>query len=445
MFRLLWESVVIITLTSTVRIKCDFHECHVDPSLTPEEGPLEELHFTWLAALQYIHIEKGNPHYTRVPRVVLVSPQYTLCTAYDAVNVPEGYALGNIAFDVYERDESECGISASDYSAGAECDSSVMIMPISDVVVHPDYTRYKFVDSVALLKLLQPLKSRYMLPVCLPFMNFLVDKKGHLLLEDFMHIDFASAAPRNFGDEDKELDIVTLVANDRCPQNTTNTNMPKTVCSTRCGFVSGSPLIVHEVSGYWTVVALSLGGNLCADPLRVSNPTQLPSQHIAIYPYVNWITETISGRSLDELSKDDPFGYGILRSGNASGTERDRKWVGHWWMAGLKCFFRDYFKECRRFYYEIFKIKPKTDEDKHHSIFFDYFLELEAPPGYKIICLKVNLPYTYVEPTVWELGSPLVRVRIPLLPIKHAYILRVEAWHQRLLEEESDETEEDFK
>lgn len=32
-----------------------FIDCHDDPAFDPDEGPLSELQFTWLGALQYIH------------------------------------------------------------------------------------------------------------------------------------------------------------------------------------------------------------------------------------------------------------------------------------------------------------------------------------------------------------------------------------------------------
>lgn len=40
-------------------IKCQFFDCHDDPGFSPDEGPLSELQFTWLGALQYIHGERS--------------------------------------------------------------------------------------------------------------------------------------------------------------------------------------------------------------------------------------------------------------------------------------------------------------------------------------------------------------------------------------------------
>ncbi|CAG9792552.1 unnamed protein product [Diatraea saccharalis] len=102
-------------------VYCQFFECHDDPSYDPQEGPLSELQFTWLGALQYIH--------------------------------------GNVAFGDYERDETECRVSFEEMAHGAECDPAVLLMPIADVLLHPEYKHFGAKNSLAILKLITPIKS----------------------------------------------------------------------------------------------------------------------------------------------------------------------------------------------------------------------------------------------------------------------------------------------
>lgn len=41
-------------------IEGQFFQCHDDPNSDPEEGPLEDMQFTWLGTLQYIHGKKRS-------------------------------------------------------------------------------------------------------------------------------------------------------------------------------------------------------------------------------------------------------------------------------------------------------------------------------------------------------------------------------------------------
>ncbi|XP_049881165.1 uncharacterized protein LOC126377475 [Pectinophora gossypiella] len=141
-------------------ILCQFLDCHDDPLEGPEEGVLEDIAYSWLGTLQYIHIKNGTPHYFRVPRVVLITRQFVLCTAVDASEIPTGYALGNVIFGDYERDEDECGLSVESIAAGAECKPAILIMPIADVLLHPEYKHFHAKNSIAILKLLKTVTSR---------------------------------------------------------------------------------------------------------------------------------------------------------------------------------------------------------------------------------------------------------------------------------------------
>ncbi|XP_075983185.1 uncharacterized protein LOC142981274 [Anticarsia gemmatalis] len=439
-----WKYVLLIALMScSTTIKCDFQECHDDPSFEPDEGPLSDLQFTWLGTLQYIHIKKGTPHYFRVPRVVLITPQFTLCTAADAAQVPEEYALGNVAFGDYERDEAECGLSLNDLNDGASCEPAILIMPIADVLLHPEYKHFGGKDSVAVLKMLRPLKSKYMVPVCLPLQDLLVNKHGLQTRQVMIQVDYTADSPRDFGGEEKEVTKVTLLPKVLCNKyeeanrrlNLSSIYNVRTICSTGCGFRSGAPMIVHEPTGHWTLVALSIGGSTCPDPLRTADPAT-PPHHLMVFPYLPWISTAITGNRVGAFVNDDPFGYNMMRS---HVEELTTKWVGHWWTAGQHCFLRlppdaDY--QPFRFYHETFYIKPTLPSQ------LTYFLEIIAPYDTNIICVKVHLPHSYASPTAWELGTPLVRLRIPLIQFNNPLGFQVEAWGRSVSDESSEPEKE---
>ncbi|CAB3226182.1 unnamed protein product [Arctia plantaginis] len=432
-------------LSFCAKVICQFHECLDDPEESPESGPLNEPKFSWLGALQYIHVKTGAPHYFRVPRAVLISRQFCLCTAVDAAEIPINYALGNVAFGDYERDEIECGITPQQAIDGQECDSAILVMPIADVLIHPEYKHFKAKNSVALLKLIKPIKSAYMLPACLPFKNYLIDNTGKQTKSKMIHIDFTTDVPRDFSEEEKEIKRILLLPKEICylfdpksPQNETLITRNRMMCTTGCGFHSGAPTLVHEHTGHWSIVSLATGGSQCPDPLRNHRPPK-PPQHIVIFPYVPWITAAITGKPIGAFAKDDPFGYVMPRTDNDYGGFKGfgHHWLGHWYMGGIRCFDRgvkadDMFK----FYHEIFSIKPKEDSFAYTS----YYLEIHAEPLTSIVCVKVGMPYQFTSPKVLDLNRPASRVIIPLLLIKNQYRFQVEAWGYNSTSSSEDDT-----
>ncbi|CAK1589847.1 unnamed protein product [Parnassius mnemosyne] len=401
-------------------------DCHDDAAFDPEEGPLSELQFTWLGALQYIHIKAGTPHYFRVPRVSLITKQFVLSTAKDAAQVPEGYALGNVVFGQYERDERECMLTVEDIARGMPCDPAVLLMPIADVLLHPEYKHFGIKSSIALLKLLTPVKSKYMLPGCLPYRNFL-ERNGKQLYGILTYVDFASEVPRDFVEEEKEVMFLATLTGEDCylydhPNNKTYLPQERFLCTTGCDLQSGAPSLFHEETGHWNIVALSEGGTPCPDPLRSRGHTP-PSRHIRLHQYVPWITTAISGKPVGAFAKDDPFGYIMPR---AIAMERHAKtWVGHWWMGGIRCYDRgDSAAGLFRFYHEIFQIYPDTT----NPVFLSYFLELTSPYAFTVACVKVGMPYQMQDPMVWGLNTVNVKLRIPLMTFTKFYQIVVEGW-----------------
>lgn len=62
-------------------------------------------------------------------------------------------------FNDYERDEWECDISLDQLGGAADCEPAVLLMPIADVLLHPEFVHFKVKDSLALLKLMKPVVS----------------------------------------------------------------------------------------------------------------------------------------------------------------------------------------------------------------------------------------------------------------------------------------------
>ncbi|XP_041972082.1 CLIP domain-containing serine protease B9-like [Aricia agestis] len=430
---------LVVLLLCVSPVVCQFFDCHDDPSSDPEDGPLDTVQFTWLGALQYIHVKNGTPHYFRVPRAVLVNRQFALSTAVDAAYIPEGYALGNIVFGDYERDEAECQVSTEDLAAGADCEPAVMLVPIADVLLHPEFKHFGVRDSIALLKLIINLRSGYMVPVCLPFKDFLIGKDGKQTTEKIFHIDFGSDVPRDFIEEEKEVTHIRLLPRELCflydspNMNRSSIVKNRVACSTGCGFRSGSPSLVHEHTGHWSVVSIAQGGSGCGDPLRPRRPPA-PARHTLLHPYVPWITAAITGKPVGAFVKDDPFGYITPRVSPHDLVNHG--WVGHWWMGGPRCYERgDAAMIFFKFYHEVFQVLPSS------KTYLNYYLEIKGANDMAIICVKVGMPFRLGKPKVWQLDTPEVRVLVPLITFQHLYKFEVQAFGYNTTEVDSSESE----
>ncbi|KAL4713771.1 hypothetical protein ACJJTC_004302 [Scirpophaga incertulas] len=343
-------------------------------------------------------VKNGTPHYFRVPRVILITRQFVLSTAVDAAQIPDGFALpranascicvsnldldkatnvwnipeANVVFGDYERDEGECQLSLEKLARGAECEPAALLVPISDVLLHPEYKHFGASNSLAILKLLTAIKSKYMLPACLPFKDHLLLRSGKPTKDRLFHVDFSSDVPRDFMDEEKEVSRIRLLPRELCflydsPDNSSNKVSNRIACTTGCGFHSGAPSLIHEHTGHWSIVALSQGGFPCPDPLRSRRPPA-PPRHILLHPYVTWITAAITGKAVGAFAKDDPFGFVMPRA--SIYDTLGHGWLGHWWMGGLRCYDRgDSANDIFRFYHEIFSVNPNT------LTYMSYYLE----------------------------------------------------------------------
>ncbi|KAI8423851.1 hypothetical protein MSG28_012860, partial [Choristoneura fumiferana] len=73
--------------------------------------------------------------------------------------------VGNVVFGDYERDERECHTTVQDLAdQKAECEPAILLMPLADVLLHPEYKHFGAKTSVALMKLITAVKSSFMMP-----------------------------------------------------------------------------------------------------------------------------------------------------------------------------------------------------------------------------------------------------------------------------------------
>ncbi|KAI8423852.1 hypothetical protein MSG28_012860 [Choristoneura fumiferana] len=97
----------------------------------------------------------------------------------DANNYDSDNGLtGNVVFGDYERDERECHTTVQDLAdQKAECEPAILLMPLADVLLHPEYKHFGAKTSVALMKLITAVKSK---------------RSGKQIREKIYHIDFVS-------------------------------------------------------------------------------------------------------------------------------------------------------------------------------------------------------------------------------------------------------------
>ncbi|CAH2050604.1 unnamed protein product, partial [Iphiclides podalirius] len=72
---------------------------------------------------------------------------------------PGAWLNGNVIFGDYERDEDECSLTMQEIKEGTKCSPAYYETAITEITAHPEYTRFGVHNSLALIKLVRPLKS----------------------------------------------------------------------------------------------------------------------------------------------------------------------------------------------------------------------------------------------------------------------------------------------
>ncbi|KAI5630821.1 hypothetical protein NE865_16467 [Phthorimaea operculella] len=355
----------------------DFSDCHDDHGLKPPDGLLKDHLFTWVAFVQYIHVTTSLPHHSKAPRVVLVHKQFGLGTATDLLHLPKNYKLGNVVFGDYERDEEDCGLTLSQIKIGLKCPRAYIEMPVSDIIPHPEFTRFGVGNSIALIKFLRPMKSHYMIPVCLPtpFERDRLRRKKVVFLVDY-----------RLGSEG-----VTHV-----------------LCTSGCGVRSGAPILAHAADGPFELIGINAGGAPCRSRANRRRLNPQPPIYIDIYPYTQWISNVVTAHIMprpypEHFQLTDFGGYQVhpeknsyLRARAGPPTKSKREgWRSRTFVSGRSCFDRFSKQKKMAFFYDE-KFEVNADPPGKLNIFMKIFATWDVT----IQCVKMTLPNRLSEPTI---------------------------------------------
>ncbi|KPI94987.1 hypothetical protein RR46_11991 [Papilio xuthus] len=361
----------------------DFATCHDNFDLKPADGVLEPHTFTWLAAVYYIHVTTSLPHQSVAPRVVLVHKQFVLGTAKDLLKLPKNYKLGHVIFGDYERDEEECGLTREQLKMNQKCSRAYFVMPHQEVIAHPEYTRFGIANSLAVVKLVRPIKSS--VPIDLDG-----ERMAKKTLKVFPHKDCI-----------------------RHRRSTLGEGVSHELCTTGCGIRPGAPIISQDVDGIFQLIGLSAGSQPCRIHTMRSRLNDDPPLFIDVFPYVTWIMNVISASvvprafpgklMLTEGGSSIGIRPGFLRQTNT----QKFGWRGRMFVSGNYCYMRP--KRQRRtafFYLERFSVKAGPEAK------VTVYIRISAGIQCTITCARLLIPNHKSTPIIDGVGSFNISVQL---------------------------------
>ncbi|XP_034832639.1 uncharacterized protein [Maniola hyperantus] len=402
----------------------DFATCHDDFNLKPPDGILKEHTFTWLGFTQYLHVTTGLPHHGKAPRVVLIHKQFAAGTATDLLRLPKNYKLGNTIFGDYERDEVDCGLTRSQTKMGIKCQRAYIEIPIIDIAPHPEYTRFGVGNSLALVKLLRPVKSHYMIPICLPSLSEREKKRRDKFV--FM-VDYLNSVPRDFDSEKMAKKSLKLFTHKDCRRHRMRSKLGSegvthVLCSSGCGMRPGAPLISHAMEGTFQLIGIAVGGAPCIRRAMRKRLNKEPPVYIDVYPYVPWIINFITG---NVLPRPYPDNFMLVEGGSSMGIHREflrsRKkqrsgWRARTFVVGDYCF-KSYRKMARTafFYSENFEVNADPPAK------MNVIMKISAGIETTIVCAKLLMPNRLVEPVIDGVGGYNITVSFSTLWFPYSF------------------------
>ncbi|KAJ8736284.1 hypothetical protein PYW08_006940 [Mythimna loreyi] len=407
-----WKAVAVCTLLcvrSTLCIIRDFSICHDDFENEPADGVLKEHTFSWLGFVQYIHVTTGLPHHSKAPRVILVHKQFVLGTATDMMHLPKNYKLGNIVFGDYERDEEECGLTRQQIKFGVKCARAYIEIPPLDITPHPEFTRFGVGNSLALVKLIRPMKSHYMVPICLPTIAERTRKKK---LRAVYLVDYISTVPRDFDSERLAKKTLKLFTHRECKRHRMkgklgSEGVTHVLCSSGCGVRAGAPIISHAVDGPFELIGVTAGGAPCRRRAMRRRLNNEPPLYIDVYPYNAWIMNVITAH---HLPKPYPLNVKLAEGGPGKGINqsylRRRKkqragWRARTYLTGNFCY-KSLFVQKKKsafFYSERFEVH--ADPPAKLSV----VMKISAGIETTIVCARMAMPNRLSTPIIDGVGG----------------------------------------
>ncbi|XP_026739301.1 uncharacterized protein LOC113502122 [Trichoplusia ni] len=406
-----WKSAAICTIICVRTTLCvirDFSICHDDFSSDPADGVLKEHTFTWLGFMQYIHVTTTLPHHSKAPRVVLVHKQFVIGTATDLLHLPKNYRLGNVVFGDYERDEEDCGLSRQQIKIGRRCPRAYIEIPLLDITPHPEYTRFGVGNSLALVKLIRPMKSHYMVPVCLPTVSERTRKRKHKIV--FL-VDYISTVPRDFDSERLAKKTLKLYTHRDCKRHRMrgklgSEGVTHVLCSSGCGVRAGAPIISHTIDGPYELIGVAAGGAPCHRRSMRRRLNTEPPLYIDVYPYITWITNVITAH---HLPKSYPQNFMLVDAGSSMGIHKDylrrrrrqkSGWRARTFMTGNFCFKSLKKQKGAAFFYSE-KFEVNADPPAKMNI----VMKISAGVECTIVCARLMMPNRLSKPIIAGVGG----------------------------------------
>ncbi|CAH0695266.1 unnamed protein product [Spodoptera exigua] len=329
-------------------------------------------------------VTTGLPHHSKAPRVVLVHKQFVIGTAADMLHLPKNYKLGNIVFGDYERDEEDCGLTLQQIKIGIRCPRAYIEIPPQDITPHPEYTRFGVGNSLALIKLIRPLKS----PV-----------------------------PRDFDSERLAKKSLRLYTHRECKQHRMKARLGSegvthVLCSSGCGVRPGATIISHSSDGPFELIGLAAGGAPCHRRSMRRRLNNEPPLYIDVFPYNNWIMNVITAHHLPKPYPNNfmladagpeklylfrttqgfflmssvrgrsdvaqPTGIGINKSYLRKRRKQKSGWRARTFMTGNFCYLNTKFQKLASYFYSE-KFEVNADPPAKLNVILKAYADCYAP------------------------------------------------------------------
>ncbi|KAF9421473.1 hypothetical protein HW555_002688, partial [Spodoptera exigua] len=315
---------------------------------------------------------------------------------------------GNIVFGDYERDEEDCGLTLQQIKIGIRCPRAYIEIPPQDITPHPEYTRFGVGNSLALIKLIRPLKSHYMIPICLPTVHERMKKKRQ---KTVFLIDYISTVPRDFDSERLAKKSLRLYTHRECKQHRMKARLGSegvthVLCSSGCGVRPGATIISHSSDGPFELIGLAAGGAPCHRRSMRRRLNNEPPLYIDVFPYNNWIMNVITAHHLPKpypnnfMLADAGPGIGINKSYLRKRRKQKSGWRARTFMTGNFCYLNTKFQKLASYFYSE-KFEVNADPPAKLNV----ILKISAGIECTIVCARLTMPNRLTKPTIDGVGG----------------------------------------
>ncbi|KAK9728949.1 Trypsin [Popillia japonica] len=178
-------------------------------------------------------------------------------------------------------------LSNSDIDCGDEfCGLPAADLPVSHIIVHPNYQKETYRNNIALLVLRQPINYTVTAqPICLP-------ETWLLLPNNAVLVGWGKAAGQLEASPQQQAIRVPIASIQQCSKVYGNT-LPindEQLCAggeagrDACSGFGGAPLLIRQTTTYYQIGILSFGSDQCGAP-------GIPSVYTDVRKYTGWIRE----------------------------------------------------------------------------------------------------------------------------------------------------------